>query len=431
MLLSGNDNHVAGMGSQFISEDAWGYEGHLTDRIATIPQLLGQSGYHTYMTGKWHLGEEKGQRPPSKGFDRSFVLHQGASNHYNNTFEFSSDSTADYSVDDIPAQWPEGGYSTEVYTDSLIQYIEENQESERPFFAYVAYTSPHWPLQVDESFWRKYEGRYDEGYEALREQRLASLKEAGMISVISDDVDLPPLHPEVEPWDELSSHEKKREARKMELYAGMVDNLDHHIGRLIQFLKEIGEYENTVIVFMSDNGAAGEDFYNHPRADFLRSRYDNSLKNLGSPSSFVSYGPQWAEAGTGPFRNHKGSTYEGGVLAPMILRGPNLENAGSIYDGFTVVTDLAPTFYEIAGVSYPSSFDGSSIEPLPGTSLLPLLQDDTSPYVHMDDEAWVMERSRHILVRKGSWKLVNPGEEWEETNFELYNLEETPRKSTI
>lgn len=420
MLLSGNDNHVAGMGSQGARTDLWGYEGHLTDRIATIPQLLGRSGYRTYVTGKWHLGGKLGQLPPSKGFDRSFVLHQGAANHYNNTFLFSSDSTADYSTNGTPVDWPTGGYSTKVYTDSLMHYIEKRQDSDRPFFAYAAYTSPHWPLQVDESFWRKYKGRYDDGYGALRKRRLASLKAAGMVS---DDVDLPPLHPDVTPWEELSPREKKREARKMALYAGMVENLDHHIGRLIRYLKETGAYENTLIVFMSDNGAAGEDFYNHLEGDFLRSRYDNRLENMGSPSSFVSYGPPWAEAGSAPFRNFKGSPYEGGVVAPMIIRAPRMANRGRIYDGFTVLTDLAPTFYEIAGVSYPSSFEGSAIEPLSGTSLMPILRSDTA-HVRRGNEAWVLERRRRILVRKGHWKLVNPGEKWVPSNFELYNLEE-------
>lgn len=424
MLLSGNDNHVAGMGSQFRDTDFWGYEGHLTDRIATIPQLLRQAGYHTYITGKWHLGGKESQLPPSKGFDRSFVLHQGAANHYNNTGLSQSFRTADYSVDGQPVSWPEGEYSTQVYTDSLIKYIKENKDSGSPFFAYAAYTSPHWPLQVDESFWQKYEGDFDQGYKKLREQRLASLKEAGMVA---EDQKLPPLHEKVRPWDKLSPREKKREARKMELYAGMVDNLDHHIGRVIQMLKDIGEYKNTVIVFMSDNGAAGEDFYNHPNADFLRSKYDNSLENMGTPRSFVSYGPPWAEAGSAPFRYFKGYTYEGGIVAPMIIRSPTMETGGDIYDGFTILTDLAPTFYEIAGVSYPDSLDGSPIRPLPGTSLTPILQGDTAK-IGSRDNAWIMEHEGRLLVRKGDWKLVS--KEWvDTTNFELYNLARDPSES--
>lgn len=427
MLLSGNDNHVAGMGSQFRNTDYWGYEGHLTDRIATIPQLLKQAGYHTYMTGKWHLGDEEGQLPSSKGFDRSFVLHQGAANHYNNTGLSQSYSTADYSVDGQPVSWPDGEYSTQVYTDSLMKYINENKDSDSPFFAYAAYTSPHWPLQVEESFWRKYEGNFDEGYEKLREQRLASLKEADMVT---EDHDLPPLHAEVRPWEKLNPQEKEREARKMELYAGMVDNLDHHIGRLIQMLKDIGEYENTIIVFMSDNGAAGEDFYNRPKADFLQSKYDNSLENMGSPSSFVSYGPPWAEAGSAPFRYFKGYTYEGGIVASMIIRAPKMKRRGEIHNGFATLTDLAPTFYEITGISYPDSLDGSPIQPLPGTSLIPVLRGDTAKVVSRDTP-WVMERSGRVLVRKGEWKLVKPPvREWgDRTNFELYNLAEDPSEN--
>jgi arylsulfatase A-like enzyme len=420
MLLSGTDNHVAGLGSMFRSTDRWGYERHLTDRVATIPQVLGQAGYHAFMAGKWHLGTERGQLPPSHGFDRSFALHQGAANHYNNTFLSRRDSTADYSTNGTPVGWPEGEYSTKVYTDSLIQYVEAHRGSDQPFFAYAAYTAPHWPLQVGESFWRRYEGRYDAGYEALRRSRLASLKDAGMIP---EDATLPPLSPEVEPWAQLSEREKTREARKMALYAGMVDNLDRHIGRLIQTLKDIGAYENTVIIFMSDNGAAGEDFYNHPEADFLRSRYENSLENMGRPSSFVSYGPPWAEAGTAPFRGYKGSTYEGGVVAPLIISGPGVEDSGDIVHAPALLTDLAPTLYEMAGVSYPSSVEGTPIEPLAGTSLGPVLRGESTGG-RAEGEAWVMEHAGQILVRKGDWKLVNPGKPWEASNFELYDLAE-------
>lgn len=426
-LLSGTDSHVAGMGAQGRQTDYWGYEGHLTDRIVPIPQLLKQAGYHTYMAGKWHLAGKQGQLPPSKGFERSFVLHQGASNHYNNTGLTSQDSISDYSVDGKPTSWPEGHYSTKVYTDSLMAYIREGQGDGQPFFAYGAYTSPHWPLQVGESFWRKYEGRYDEGYQALRKQRLASLKDAG---IIAGDVELPPMNPAVEPWAQLSPREKKREARKMELYAGMLNNLDFHVGRLIRFLKNIGEYENTVIVFLSDNGAAGEDFYNHPDfKDFLRSRYDNSYQDMGSPSSFVSYGRGWAEAGSAPFRLVKGYTYEGGIAAPMIISGPDVSGEGRVYDGFSTVMDIAPTLYEIAGVSYPSSHDGTSLYPLQGTSLLPILT-GTATQVHALDETWVIEHAGHALVRIGPWKLVrkgtfrleNPGKRWDESDFRLYNL---------
>jgi len=232
-LLSGNDNHIAGMGLQGNVTEEFGYEGRLTDRIVTIPELLKEAGYYTCMAGKWHLGMDSLSNPHQKGFDHSFVLLEGAGNHYSMQSVLSA-GKASYTEDGVPANWKEGAYSTDFYTNKIIQYIDLNRESGQAFFAFAAFTSPHWPLQVDKKYWEKYNGRYDEGYEKLREQRLESLKGAGMIPSIAA---LPPKHESVVPWDSLSEEEKLKEARKMELYSGMVDNLDHNIGRIIAYLK--------------------------------------------------------------------------------------------------------------------------------------------------------------------------------------------------
>ena len=229
MLLSGNDNHIAGMGSQFRLTGEWGYEGHLTDRVVTFPQLLRDNGYHTYMTGKWHLGMEEDQSPHVKGFENSFVVLRGAANHYDDQGIFKETPISLYRDNGELAKWPEGEYSTDLYTQKLIEFIDQNRADQKPFFAMAAYTSPHWPLQVGEEFWKKYEGRYKEGYEILREERLKSLIEN---NIIPENSTLPPLHKSVKPWDSLSVEEKKIEERKMELYAGMVDNLDFHVGKI-------------------------------------------------------------------------------------------------------------------------------------------------------------------------------------------------------
>ncbi len=289
MLLSGNDNHIAGMGRQHLRTSEFGYEGMLTDRVATIPQVLRNAGYHTYMAGKWHLGMDN---PHLKGFEHSFVLIGGGANHYDDQGFMADTPVSLYTEDGQPARWEGGNYSTDFYTDKLIEYIDRHQGDRKPFFAYAAYTSPHWPLQVDESYWKKYAGRYDDGYEELKERRLESLKNAGMIP---EDAVLPPNHEMVKPWDSLTAEEMKKESRKMELYAGMVDNLDLNIGRLIQHLKHIGEYENTLIVFISDNGAAAEDFYYHEYfGPFIREHFNDDYESMGKPNSFISSGPQWA-----------------------------------------------------------------------------------------------------------------------------------------
>lgn len=419
MLLSGNDNHIAGMGVQGRVTNEFGYEGKLSNRIVTIPQILRQAGYHTYMAGKWHLGSDSLSGPIHKGYERSFVNIEGAGNHYNDVGYSPDKPITPYFEDGKPATWNNGDYSTDFYTDKLIEYIDSNQADEKPFFGFAAYTSPHWPLQVDEKYWKKYEGRYDDGYEKLKERRLASLKNAGMIP---KDALLPPNHESVIPWDSLSPDEKKKESRKMELYAGMVDNLDYNIGRIIQHLKDIGQFENTLIVFMSDNGAAAEDFYNNSYfGPFLKQHFNDDYETMGQPNSFISYGPQWAEAGSSPFRHFKGLTTEGGINAPMIIAGPTIERNNEIHHEFVTLMDIAPTFYEVAQATYPEIFEGDEIYPLKGNSLMPFAS-GKSEQIHSSEYVFGLEHNNLAMIRKGDWKITNITRPFLEENFKLYNI---------
>ncbi|TDQ17004.1 arylsulfatase [Algoriphagus boseongensis] len=419
MLLSGNFNHVAGMGSQGLVTGIPGYEGHLSDRIAPLPALLQEAGYHTYMAGKWHLGETPETNPAKKGFEKSFALLVGAGNHFSGRGIFEEFPEAPFTENGEKTSWPEETYSTDFYTDKLISYLESNQNDGKPFFVFAAYTSPHWPLQVEEKYWKKYEGKYAHGYEKQRELNLESLKKAGMIS---PEAILPPLHPRVKPWDSLSPEEQLKEARKMELYAGMVDNLDHNIGRLIRYLKETGQYENTLIVFLADNGAAAEDFYySDDYGPFLQENYTDSYEEMGKENSFISYGPQWAEAGAAPFRYFKGYTTEGGMNAPLIIAGKGVESKGKINSAFLTVMDLAPTFYELAGVAYPDSYQGKPVQKPAGESILSLLRNERDE-IHDSTYVFALEHRGRALLRKGNWKLVNVESPLEVANFELYDL---------
>ncbi|GMR25651.1 MAG: arylsulfatase AtsA [Ignavibacteria bacterium] len=419
MLLSGNDNHIAGMGRQGLQTSEFGYEGRLTNRVITIPALLRNAGYHTYMAGKWHLGDSPESNPHQKGFEHSFVLIEGAGNHYDDQGLFEDNSISPYTEDGKPAKWNEGDYSTDFYTDKLIEYIDLNKGDKKPFFAFAAYTSPHWPLQVDEKYWRKYEGRYNDGYEKLKERRLASLKKAGMIP---ENTVLPPNHERVLEWSSLTVKEKMKESRKMELYAGMVDNLDYNIGRLIQYLKSIGEYKNTLIVFMSDNGAAGEDFfYNDRYGPFIKKHFNDDYETMGKPNSFISYGPQWAEAGTSPFRYFKGFTTEGGMTAAMIITGPSIERKNEIHHGFVSLMDIAPTFYEVANTKYPKTFENNDVYPLKGSSLIPFALGNVDE-VHSSEYVFGMEHNNWAMIRKGNWKITNITRPFLLENFKLYDL---------
>ncbi|MBN7814627.1 arylsulfatase [Algoriphagus pacificus] len=425
MLLSGNDNHVAGMGSQDLVTDVAGYEGHLSDRIVPFPILLQQSGYFTFMAGKWHLGLRPEDNPAKKGFDRSFVTLEGGANHFSNRLLFPDSPELTYghkslySEDGEKSDWPEGAYSTDYYTEKLISYIDANLESGKPFFGFAAYTSPHWPLQVPENYWKKYQGKFDEGYEILREKRFESLKKSGLIP---QDAILPATHPSIKPWESLSPEEKAKEARKMELYAGMVENLDENIGKILDHLKSKGEYDNTLIVFMSDNGAAGNDFYYSSFfGPYIQEHYTDAFEEMGTEKSFISYGPQWAEAGSAPFRYFKGYTTEGGINTPMIIAGPGVENKGEINHSFLTLMDFAPTFYELANVQYPNEWNGKVVKPLLGESILPLLS-GKSDSVHDSTYVFGLEHRGYSMIRKGDWKIVNIDRPFLLENFQLLNL---------
>jgi arylsulfatase A-like enzyme len=428
MLLSGNNNHVAGMGRQgatgLAGNPMAGYENSLSDRIVPFPQLLQAADYDTYTVGKWHLGSELETSPHAAGFSRSYNLLEGAGTHFDNR-GFRPEGSL-YREGTELVRYPDGRYSTDFYTDKLIEYIDADKDTGKPFFAFAAYTSPHWPMQVPDEYLDLYAGHYDDGYDALREQRFESLKEARIIPL---DAELPPRNDAIKPWDELTAEEQRIESRKMELYASMVDNLDDHVGRLVKYLEDNNLYDNTLIIFMADNGAAAEDFYNAQPGDrygqvgaHLRATFDNSYEKMGTAESYVSYGPQWAEAGSAPFQRHKGYTREGGITAPMIMSGPGVAASGVIDATYATVMDLAPTFLQIAGASYPN--DGS-VMPMLGESMQDFLAGNSNT-VHDDDYVTILSHEGHSYARQGRWKIVNTESPFNELNFELYDVVADP-----
>ena len=428
MLMSGNNNHVAGMARQsthgILGDEHPGYEAHLSDRIVPFPQLLLAGGYHTYMVGKWHLGDEVEHGPGVAGFERSYALSHGAGNHFN-AIGFKEGGSA-YREDGKPVEWPEGRYSTALYTDKLIDYIELNHGDGKPFFAFAAYTSPHWPLQVPDEYLDLYAGHYDDGYDRLREQRFESLKAAG---IIPDSSALPPRNEAIAIWDDLDRHEQRIESREMELYAAMVDNLDDHVGRLVEYLKKNDLYHNTLIVFMSDNGPAGGDFYNgEPHEQFreyIREHHDNAYENMGKASSWVSYGPAWAEAGSAPFQRYKAFTREGGIAAAMIVSGMGVAESGVKNAQYLTVMDLAPTFLEIAGVEYPS---GGLVQAMRGESINALLAGNADA-VHDENYLTVFSHRGRAYIRQGKWKMSTLEPPFDESDFELFDMELDPGES--
>jgi arylsulfatase len=311
----------------------------------------------------------------------------------------------------------------------MIGFIEESRKDKNPFFLYAAYTAPHWPLQAPQPYIEKYHGLYDIGYDSLRSQRFRRLQEKGIVDSTVKLPELPAvkgslysiLRSPLIPWKCLGKGQQIIEARKMEVYAGMINNLDNNIGRLVQYLKEIGEYENTFFVFFSDNGPDVFEFNETPDKS-------NPYPYMGTANSFIAYGPQWAHASSGVNSFYKGYSAEGGIHTPMIVKMPFQKGGKGVVPAFSTVMDLAPTFLALAGTSYPSLYQGRRVAPYKGTSLLPFLEGKRTE-VH--DENYVMgwELFGRCAIRKGKWKIRKMEPPFGKGVFELFDMEKDPTES--
>ena len=312
MLLSGADNHVAGLGTMtgdHVGDQLGkpGYETYLNFRVASLAEVLQDAGYHTYMTGKWHLGVEDHLGPAARGFEESFALLNGGGGHFSNMGLFSADRPAQYREDGLDVELPEDFYSSRYYARKMIEYIDRPRAADEPFLAYLAFTAPHWPLQAPESSIAGFRGRYDQGYDALHAARLARQQEFGLLP---PNIQSSPRLPGEPAWDELSAKQQRIEARKMEIYAAMVHDLDHYVGEVVAHLKRIGEYDNTFILFLSDNGAEGhsvQDVWPNLR-DWVKQCCNNQYENMGRGDSYLDYGPNWARIGPAPVSARLGCT---------------------------------------------------------------------------------------------------------------------------
>jgi arylsulfatase len=429
MLLSGTDNHLAGMGNQAevlfpnqIGEP--GYEGHLNDRVVSFATLLRDAGYFTAMAGKWHLGEEIEHDPYNRGFQKAYTMLQGGASHFDTQWMMYANYTPIYREDGIRIHVPKGFYSTEFYTNKIMEYID-SRDADKPFFAYLSYTAPHDPLHVPDEWLDKYKGRYDKGHEALRKERLKSLKKLGFIP--KDTVPFPRL-PMLPDWKDFPEEQRKIEARRMELYSAMIDNIDYHLGRLFKHLKKRGVYDNTLIIFFSDNGANGNEMHQYPDTDkaWLDRNSDNRYENMGRRFSRIAQGPAWAQVSMTPFRLFKGFTTEGGIRSPLIISGPGVADQGSHNDAFVHVMDITATILDAAGVDHPGeSYKGRKVEPLRGRSMMKVLN-GKSDIVYDNDTAVSWELIGFRAVRKGDFKLIWLPIPFGNDDWQLYDLSKDP-----
>ncbi|MFI8137005.1 arylsulfatase AtsA [Pseudomonas aeruginosa] len=440
MLLTGTDHHIAGIGTMADAltpelEGKPGYEGHLNERVVALPELLREAGYQTLMAGKWHLGLKPEQTPHARGFERSFSLLPGAANHYG--FEPPYDESTPRILKGTPALYvederyldtlPEGFYSSDAFGDKLLQYLKERDQS-RPFFAYLPFSAPHWPLQAPREIVEKYRGRYDAGPEALRQERLARLKELGLVEA---DVEAHPVLALTREWEALEDEERAKSARAMEVYAAMVERMDWNIGRVVDYLRRQGELDNTFVLFMSDNGAEGALLEAFPKfgpdlLGFLDRHYDNSLENIGRANSYVWYGPRWAQAATAPSRLYKAFTTQGGIRVPALVRYPRLSRQGAISHAFATVMDVTPTLLDLAGVRHPGKrWRGREIAEPRGRSWLGWLSGETEA-AHDENTVTGWELFGMRAIRQGDWKAVYLPAPVGPATWQLYDLARDP-----
>lgn len=437
-LLTGVDNHRNGLGQMHeppASRYAGlpGYEGALRSDVATLPEILSDNGYRTVQAGKWHLGVTPANDPSQRGFQYSYVLLQGAHDHYGADLTADpTDGKTSRATDALKGatyrengrtltELPKDFYSSDQFTSKLIEGLQRSraEQGDKPFFGYLAFSAPHWPLHAPAESIAKYRGQYDQGYEALRDQRIRRQRELGLVSASQK---IAP-NPEVRPWSSLSDDEKAYYIASQEAYAGMVDRLDYNIGRVVDYLKSTGEYENTVILFHSDNGAAGRDFLRDQKPFPPYAKADNRPENIGAPGSFAAVGSGWAAAATEPANLYKRYQTEGGTRVVALLHYNGLPRTGGGADGmidgvYTHVRDVTPTFLELASIAAPTgSYKGRAIQPISGRSQLPYWRAQTDR-IYPADVPVGGELYGSKSLRKGDWKLVSVrGVDWA-----LYNL---------
>jgi len=437
MLLSGVDTHVNGLGNmdEWAAPNQWGvdgYEGYLNNRVATLPQLLKDAGYHTYMVGKWHLGKAPDQIPAARGFERDFSLLDGAGSYWDMT-NFTAASPKSVFTEDgrYLTQLPKNYYATKTYTDKLIGFIDANHGDGKPFFAYVSEQAPHDPYQLPQEWRNRHVGEYDKGWDAVRQERLKREIELGVMPQGTELAERMWFLPDP---IVLAPATRAILGKKMELYAGMVENMDFHVGRLIEHLKQIGEYENTIFIVFGDNGAEGTDLFKMIAGtpgtrDFLFAAINWSQTDphaWGDPGSYVAYGPMWAQVSMTPFSQYKGWMAEGGIRNALIVSGPAVKRpGGSINHGLMHVADIMPTLLEIAGTSYPQTREGQELPPLMGKSWGPVLAGKVDS-VRTDQDYLAWEIFGNRAVRQGDWKIRWEYQSIGKGEWELFNVAADP-----
>ena len=432
MLLTGVDSHRNGvpnipeaLPAEQMAYDH--YQGVLNDKVVTLANVLQAGGYHTYMTGKWHLGHTPELLPSARGFDRTIAMADtGADNWEQRTYLPIYDK-ANWYADGAEHTLPDDFYSSEYFIDKTIEFIASNTEDHQPFFAYVPFQAVHMPVQAPREFSDKYAGVYDEGWTVMREKRRLAAEEAGVIPEGTEVV----VTPGTLIWDSLTEEQRRHHARRMEVYAGMVDAMDMHIGRLMDYLESIGEYDNTIFVFTSDNGAEGSNIILPNGGSPLSSWFDivgynSNYNTLGERNSWNAIGPSNATIAASPLTYYKFHANEGGLRVPLVMSGPGIGRQGEMTDEFVFVTDLAPTILNLVGIdAHDGSWLGREVERIVGVDFSEFLA-GTSSQVHDDFDSIGYELGGNSALFKGDYKIVINRTGQSETQWHLFNIRTDP-----
>jgi arylsulfatase len=431
-MLTGLHPHQTGVGILTYDSGPEGYAGNLNHRCVTIPQALKSAGYRSYMSGKWHVASSLTKPtdtwPMQRGFDAFYGTIIGAGSFYDPNTLTRGNENVEHEAKDDPSF-----FYTDAISDQAVDYLRAHPREHpgTPFFAYVAYTAPHWPLHAHDTDVAKYKGRFDAGWDALREARLDKLIASG---ILREHWKLSPRDPTQPPW--TKAEHKAWLARCMEVYAAQVDRMDQGIGRIVKALEDTGQLDDTVIIFLADNGACAEDIPENVTVDELvhklmiakshtrageKVHFGNDPGRMPGPeNTYQSYGTAWANLSNTPFRLYKHWIHEGGISTPLIVHWPRgIAERGGIRHAPGYLPDIMATIVDLAGARYPSTYDGHAILPLEGTSLVPTFSSDRAERAPM---FW--EHEGNAAVRIGKWKLVRayPGE-WELYDFDADRTE--------
>lgn len=428
MLQTGVSNHRAGLGNmaETIPPEHVGRPGYdqvLSKRTRTIAEILRGAGYRTYLTGKWHLGKGPGELPHQRGYQRAFSLSDAGADNFEQKPIHGLYRKAGWTENGREVRLPANYYSSTFIVDKTIEYLERDRASGRPFLASINFLANHTPVQAPDAYIARYAGAYDQGWDAIRRSRQARAEALGIVPAGT-----PMMRMGSTPdWAALDPAVRLAAARAMEAYGGMAEAMDAEIGRLIAYLKANGQYENTVFLFLSDNGSEALD----PMAAFAsrmntRWYYDTGYTVIGRRGSFTAVGPGWASASASPLRGYKFTAWEGGLRVPLILAWPanRALPQGNIVNGFAYATDIAPTLLHMAGLQAPRG----DFEPITGRDIFSLAAGGPAP--RRADEPLGYELSGNSALFRGSFKLVRNLPPYGDGEWHLYDIAADPGETS-